>query len=428
MSAGEDTTQAEILLAQMAAATRGPEPAEQAAARRARVIGALSELHQRILEQRCRRRARNRLFCWAAAAIVPMVVAVGVYASMLRSRASTAQLSAHPSPALELVSGAVLLIREGPPDALSAPARIPLASGAELLTDARQEAGIVTGSGACIALAGATRVRFEAARSAERERETVELDQGSIGVHVPTLQPGRRFRVRTPDSSLEVRGTRFSVSVMPHHAYATLFTRVSVQEGRVLLRHDEIELLLEAGDSWPPEEEPVAAIAGGRRDSPAARDPHSPSAVGSTMQPAHDPASDMVEAGAAAASTPATPTAQSLGGRGRAGAAPDRAHAGASLLALQNRLLQEALQARRSGEDAAALALLNELLARFPSSPLAQQARVERFRALKRQGDVRGAARAARRYLAEHPGGFAVEEARGLALEPVPASSSQRAP
>jgi hypothetical protein len=58
-------------------------------------------------------------------------------------------------------------------------------------------------------------------------------------------------------------------------------------------------------------------------------------------------------------------------------------------LADQNRLFQAFLDARDEGNDAAAVRALDELLARFPDTPLADQARLARFRALQRLGGKR---------------------------------------
>jgi hypothetical protein len=90
----------------------------------------------------------------------------------------------------------------------------------------------------------------------------------------------------------------------------------------------------------------------------------------------------------------------------------------ASTLPEENRLMQAALAAARAGEDARAIKWLNELLARYPASPLAQNAKVERFRALARTGAAEPAATEARRYLNEHPNGMASDEARNIAAEP----------
>ncbi len=73
--------------------------------------------------------------------------------------------------------------------------------------------------------------------------------------------------------------------------------------------------------------------------------------------------------------------------------------------------------ASRNGDDAGAVALLDTFLARFPRSVLKENAQVERFRALRRLGQVSEASHEARRYLAEHPDGMERDEAKRLAVE-----------
>ncbi len=75
------------------------------------------------------------------------------------------------------------------------------------------------------------------------------------------------------------------------------------------------------------------------------------------------------------------------------------------------------MSAARAGDDRKALAAFEGFLSRYPTSPLAQSAEVERFRALKRLGRVDQAARKARQYLAAYPSGFARAEAQALAVE-----------
>ncbi len=87
-----------------------------------------------------------------------------------------------------------------------------------------------------------------------------------------------------------------------------------------------------------------------------------------------------------------------------------------STLAAENALMQNALIEARGGRDARAVALLDALIARYPASPLRQNAEVERFRALERLGELRQASSEARRYLAEQPSGMDVNEARRLAV------------
>jgi hypothetical protein len=102
--------------------------------------------------------------------------------------------------------------------------------------------------------------------------------------------------------------------------------------------------------------------------------------------------------------------------------------AASSSLAEENRLMLAALSAGRAGDDARAVRLLTELLTRHPTSPLAQNATVERFRALKRIGDEQAASLAARRYLKDYPVGMAGDEARVLAKEPKPETPSSAFP
>jgi hypothetical protein len=91
-----------------------------------------------------------------------------------------------------------------------------------------------------------------------------------------------------------------------------------------------------------------------------------------------------------------------------------------SSLAEENRLMLTAMSAGRAGDDARAVRILTELLTRYPRSPLAQNATVERFRALKRSGDQPAASQAASRYMRDYPVGMASDEARGLAATPNP--------
>ena len=96
------------------------------------------------------------------------------------------------------------------------------------------------------------------------------------------------------------------------------------------------------------------------------------------------------------------------------------ADASSSTLEQENALFRLAIDARNSGDDAAAVRYFDQLLVSYPKSALAQEAKVEHFRALRRMGRGRDAAREARRYLIEHGNGFAEDEARDVALTPGP--------
>ena len=265
---------------------------------------------------------------------------------------------------LAAASGAVIVTHAGRAEAMPPPADMPLASDDEVTTALDAHARLVLASGVTVELVADTRVRMPAPVP---KNERVALTAGEITVHVPKLAPDESFRVETPDSLVTVHGTSFTVTVRDGA------TRVDVEEGVVSVKHGDDEATLRAGNRWP---------------APAIAPPVAPSA---------------------ATATSATPfVAPAPSGRG---ARPDP-----STLAEQNRLLQGALDARRRGDDARALDQLNRLLLRYPTSPLAQEARVEKFRALERMGQHGKAAAEARRYLADYPSGFATDEAKSLVL------------
>jgi hypothetical protein len=154
-------------------------------------------------------------------------------------------------------------------------------------------------------------------------------------------------------------------------------TTVSVTKGRVVVRHGAQQLAaVTAGQSWT--------------SAPAA-----PAGTAELPERARE------------ASPHATRTAIS-----------SRANAlRPGTLAEENSLFQTAVDARNHGDDRAEADRLGSLLNRFPASPLAGEAHVERMRALQRTGQAAEAAREARRYLAEYPDGFARDEARRIVMQ-----------
>jgi len=195
---------------------------------------------------------------------------------------------------------------------------------------------------------------------------------------VAKLAPDQRFVIRTTDAEVEVRGTKFQVSYAapsPNCAGGTP-TRVAVSEGLVIVRHHGTESRVAAGESWPKCAEPrvVQRSAALEHASVAAKE----------VAPAT--ASERLEA---------------------------------SRLAEQNELYGRAMASRRQGNPADAVATLDVLLRKFPSGPLAENATVERMRAMR--GVDRAAAQsAARDYLKRYPAGFAAAEARAVAAGPLP--------
>lgn len=208
----------------------------------------------------------------------------------------------------------------------------------------------------------------------------LRLDRGRIEAKVddrPSAVP--KLVVETPDVEVVVTGTIFSVDVTTSEPTRAAVTRVAVDKGRVVVRRDGKDIAaVTAGEHW---------------------------------------SSDSAEEVAAA--PPPEPEGRPSPREGpRAPASTTDSSAGLGTLASENRLFRAAVDARNRGDDRGAIAKFTELLAKYPKSLLAGEARAERLRALVRTGDKAEAAREARRYLADFPNGFAAEEARHVASEP----------
>jgi hypothetical protein len=213
--------------------------------------------------------------------------------------------------------------------------------------------------------------------------QIVRLDSGSVDLHVAKLSAGQRFLVDTPDAEVEVRGTRFKVSIVPADpscGHGT-WTRVSVTEGVVEVRHAGSAARVSAGAEWP--------IDCGRTVSLLAPQPK----VGTTAVPPSPPV--------------------------RSQRATTRTGAGISVestLGAQNNLFAQAAATKRSGDVLGAIALLDRFLAIYPTSPLTESVMVERMRLLRTVDLARGAA-AATQYLVRYPNGFAHVEAESMVAE-----------
>jgi outer membrane protein assembly factor BamD (BamD/ComL family) len=89
------------------------------------------------------------------------------------------------------------------------------------------------------------------------------------------------------------------------------------------------------------------------------------------------------------------------------------ASAPASNLGAQNDLFAAAVAAKRQGNYRAAVTGFDRFLSRYPGSPLAESALVEKMRLL-RATDPSRAVTAARDYLARFPGGYGHTEAEAI--------------
>ncbi len=190
------------------------------------------------------------------------------------------------------------------------------------------------------------------------EDQHLRLSAGRLRADVVHLLPGQRFRIVTPDTELEVKGTRFTVEWAAEAACAgQAATRLRVEEGVVWVRHGQEEAEIHAGGVWP-------------------------------------------AACAAAVEVPAV--------------VPVTAAPAPSRLAEENRRFAEVLQARQAGNSARGLELLELLRQDFPRGHLEEDVAAEELRLLSGQAPLR-AQRAAKLYLKRFPRGYARDLAQGLA-------------
>ena len=266
--------------------------------------------------------------------------------------------------------------------ALPVVAHAALETGQRIQTLVDGGATLQFSTGTSMTLAGNTAFRVDSQGADER----FSLQRGELSAHVAKLTHGQRFIVSTPDAEIEVRGTRFRLSVLtePQSCGTGSRTRLDVSEGVVEVRASGGVIAVKAGQHWPvdcnAEEQPAANI----------------------DEPPQQPASSLPSKRAAAPTSPSAPSGEVERG---------------SALAAANDLFAEGVAKRRQGDVSGALRAYQELLTRFPRSALAENALVERMRLLASTGDSAKATEA-KRYLARYPRGFAVKEAQRLAAEP----------
>jgi hypothetical protein len=166
--------------------------------------------------------------------------------------------------------------------------------------------------------------------------ERVNLSAGRILVRVPKLGPGRLV-VGTPHAEITVHGTVFEVTVQAASTGEPPITTVSVTEGRVSVASGGREIFLAPGASWSSARSPEAT-------------PPNSGALDDAAEARRD---------------------------GDDGAGRIKQ----STLRAENELFKAALAARRAGNAKRAIELVDELLRRYPGTPLENAARAERARA-----------------------------------------------
>ena len=213
-----------------------------------------------------------------------------------------------------------------------------LAAGAVVETG-ETELTLLSSDGTRLQVAAHSELRFTRADVIRWFR----LSRGSVSLAVAKLPPGQRLVVETPDRQVEVKGTRFAVHLAPADGCAArTVTRVSVEEGTVVVREtDGPDEVIRTGAHWPA----GCAVVGA--PVPAQTSPHH------------------------------TRSSTSPRPAGRAGEGDEPP---ASTLAEENNLFSRAARAARAGDRAAALSTLDELIRRYPSSPLRAAAIEERLK------------------------------------------------
>lgn len=365
------------------------EPAEIVAARRERLIEAIGRGIRDVPRERERRTRRSRWFVAAAAAAV-LALGVGA-ASHLRQPAVTVASATAGVAAVEDFSGTLVVTHSGRARVVAAGEKPALSVGDSVSTAADGSAKLRTARSS-VEIAPATQLRVA---SVSPNEERLQLVIGRVELRVePRADQRRVVVVQTPDSEVVVHGTVFSVAYDSQSGIGR--TQVQVEEGAVSVRNGSQFAMLTHGQQW----------ASGAKSAPV-------------------PAPEPVVIEAPKAESRAEPPSRSRLGSRKARAVEAR---DPSTLAEENRLFLLAVEARNRGDDRAAVELFAGMLAKYPTGKLAEEARIERMRALTRLGDSTKAAAEARRYLARHATGFAREEARSTALGSDPESRPTKKP
>lgn len=234
------------------------------------------------------------------------------------------------------------------------------------LTVGQQTAAILRlGSGAEIQARPRSIVRVHVDKKASLTSEWLELDGGDVSLQVPHLGTQRRLLVKTPEALVEVRGTAFRVSRKAISAQKWV-THVHVTEGLVSVRASGKEVFLGPEDSWS--------------SSARSSAPPAPKDTAEVRTERLLPSTKATDAKAADARTAkantAAPTGASEADRAQP-TSPSSNPQATSNLAEQNRLYQSALVASRNGLSELARLRFEQLLRKYPNSPLAPGAKRE---------------------------------------------------
>lgn len=278
-------------------------------------------------------------------------------------------------------------------DATDAAKGVRLLAGSEIRSMEQATADLVFSTGTRMHLSEETRLVVVDQTRVQRFR----LRAGAVFARVAKLHKGERFLIETHDTTVEVRGTSFEVSLAKDSRCKDgLATRVRVEEGTVSVTADGNEVPVHRGETW------TAACAAEVRQATAVV----PAVVPAVMPVAPAPL-DPSEPASHPVLRPSHSVAQVRE------PAPSRSESDfvQSSLAIQNDAFAEAIQLRRSGDLRAAKEKFDAFLRSYPSSPLRESVMIERMKVLGALRDP-SAQRAARDYLDAFPNGLGRSVAR----------------
>jgi TolA-binding protein len=221
----------------------------------------------------------------------------------------------------------------------------------------------------------------------------VALSDGTTAVHVEHLTHDQRFFVELPDGELEVRGTRFQLSVSERRT-----THLEVSEGVVALRLlGRPQMVLMAGQQWTA---PAPLSAATAIENPVPAPPSTAETI-TVPPPLSRPLARAPEPARTRAVEAAPPPVDDAAERVATAPATDDYPA--------------CIRAFESGDYTGADSMLAAFIRSHPSDARSEDAAFLRIVSHTRLGDATGAVSLARDYLQRYPHGLRSKEAERLA-------------
>lgn len=126
-----------------------------------------------------------------------------------------------------------VLVSKGAGDGMEAYANMVLNSGDQVESQAKSKATLKVDDDKYLYMEENTKIRVEAAGSAESGKTTIVLEDGAITNEIQNpLADNAAYEVNTPNSTMSVRGTIFRADTY-YDENGVLYTRVSVFKGKV---------------------------------------------------------------------------------------------------------------------------------------------------------------------------------------------------